>query len=551
MYGGGKNGNTVVSSACSADMTAFNQEVSSVLSAVQADVDKYGLPSQIGFMDAFPNGISVASGDGINSKLTSQPVFSNEAVILSLTNAAQQNSTNVKDSYANVSSNLNNYIQIMWQIEQLAQAAYQDASYLTGAQPSLTDTSMPVDAIFTNLGNSYQNDANLLVNLISACMESAGNCQNLPQMTATNVYDYYGNSNLFYQIEPTATDGLLNDKFINSVLLQYEGQYQENASLSSPRDTWKYTDGYYIGNPTPVVNNTVPMAIVYSSTGTANLPPGLISVATNGMTMNNPFCLIGTPGCVYERQGGTINGAALEGGALVNGSALLPTQPFYYVLPEPPNSNGFAGLIGQNIASQQSLTNYFMMPVKYINGTIGMDAPFGFNSSDLNGSLTTQNDTYIVNGVQTGNPISVTNFNINPASNSVPSFAITSNGASSFRAGPTVKSVNGVFGPIGSSNTLYSLLLNGSNHTTNISTLMASWILTIPDSNMQADLNNNYGCYGNTGVYENFSGCDGTGLYPYNDSNFTVNAPSWGPAAIKVNNTSNTLSFTPINSFFD
>ncbi len=544
---GGQNGASVISAACAADMTAFNNEISSVLAVVQADVDKYGLPKQIGFMDAFPNGISVTSGNGITATATEQPVFSNMAVILSLTDAASKNSANVKDSYANYSANLNNYIQIIWQIEQLAQAAYLDANYLTGAKPSLTMANMPVDAIFTNLGNSYQNDVNNLVNLIAPCFENVSNCKNLPQMTATNSYEYYSNSSLFSQLEPTVTDGLLNDKLVNSVLLQYQGQYQENASLSNPKNTWKYIDGYYVGNPTPEVNNTVPMAIVYSgNTGTANLPAGLLAIATGGLTMNNPFCSIGTSGCMYERYGGTPTGAALEGGPLSAGSTMLATQPFYYILPQTPGSNGFASLIGQSIASGQNLSSYFLMAVKYINGAISIDAPAGFNAANLTASQIQQNTVY----GQNGNPTAATNFNINPAGNSLPSFAITSAGNGSFAAGPTARSVNGIFGPIGNSNGLYSLL-NGSSGLVNVSTIMANWILTLPDYNMQSDLNSNYGCYGNTGVYSNFSGCDGTGLYPYNDSNFTINAPSWGPVGVKVNSTANTLSFTPINSFFN
>lgn len=543
----------LISSACKTSIANLSGYVSQIMSFIPADIHVYGLPADLSLVDAFPQGVTV-KGATIGSNATYEAITNQPQIMDSLTGQALANAQLIADPYAPSSSNLNNYVQLIWQIQQLAASANLYANILTNnnsTNPPLLPPAGALNAaiLFEKLASAYTQDASILSGVIGKCMTDSATCSSLPTLPVNNAYDYYNNSSLYQAFESgqNSSVGLTNKK-LNAVLLTYNATtYNEAAALSSPGNVWAYAgnvDLWYIGNNNPVVQNSVPMAFIYvDSTNNIFANSGILGVALNGLSMANPFCATGTS-CTYEYNGST----NMQNGPLQNYSQsaplLLPETPFYYFLCENSSGAGFAGLIGHNIGVDTNLSNYFMMAQKYINGTKALDFP-------------NDTQTYYTPTLTAANPypVSATNISINPNSSPSP-FEVSSYGAAGQNANSTY-SVNGIFGPVGNNYNLYAWIKNGPNsqYTVNVTALDPQWILGVPDTVMQSQKNNgNVGCYGGNGVYDHYSGCDGTGLYPYNDSQFTATFDGGyraGPLATTINSTTNTLEFNQSSGFFD
>ncbi|TXI98191.1 MAG: hypothetical protein E6Q32_10555 [Neisseriales bacterium] len=538
------SGGKLISSACKTSIANLSGYVTQIMSFIPADIHAYGLPADLSLVDAFPQGVT-ANGASIGSSATYEAITNQPQIMRSLTGQALINAQLIADPYAPSSSNLNNYVQLIWQIQQLVASANLYANILTNnnsANSPLLPSAGVLNAavLFENLANAYTQDVNALSSIIGGCMADSTKCSSLPQLPVNDAYDYYNNSALYNTLEPAQNSSVgLTNKKLNAVLLTYNATtYNEAAALSSPGNVWSYVndiDQWYVGNNNPEVQNSVPMAFIYvDSTNNVFANSGILGVALNGLSMANPFCAVGT-NCTYEFNGQTnMQSGPLQGySALV--PLLLPETPFYYFLRE--NGSGFAGLIGQSIGVDTNLSNYFMMAQKYVNGTEALDFP---------------NDTqvYYTPASTTANPYpaAATTINISPNSTPPSPFSISSYGAAGQNAS-SIYSVNGVFGPVGDNSGLYALIKNGSQYTVSVTALDPQWILGIPDVTMQGQLNNRTGCYGgHNAVYNNYGGCDGTGLYPYSDSQFT--APGAGALATTINSTTNTVEFKQSSSGF-
>jgi hypothetical protein len=228
--------------------------------------------------------------------------------------------------------------------------------------------------------------------------------------------------------------------------------------------------------------------------------------------------------------------------------------PFYYVLSNATGSSVAAieslftgaitipsgGLVTLVPGGGQPL---FSMPMKYINGIAAYDTPYfaGGTIADavqyypqtaptpapwLNAPWT---NFYTATNNNGGQPTANTTININPNGVLTP-FAIQAQGALDFNG---YFPVNGILGPLGTSLGLAHVIDNAIAANAVISGLQPYWVLRIPDASFSS-------C---GGAYGSYSGCNGTGLYPYADI-FTQGGR--GSNTVQVMNTLNSLQFTPV-----
>ena len=540
----------LVTPGCVTAVTNYDNLANQALAQIPGDISNHGLPSSLQFVDAFPQGINLS---GLNkTEAQYQTLASQPQIMDSLTGQAKTNLQLITDPYAASSSNLGNYIQLIWQLNQLSSAANFYASIITNGNSSsqlLNAPNMLIDSIFSNLSQAYSQDAQQLTNLIGNCISDSAKCSSLPTLSVNNAYDFYNTPAIYNSLITTAPNTIsLNNKALNSLLLQYNEEYSEYASLGSPGNVWGATDNYYVGSATPSVNNNVPMTFVYlDPQNIFGSSGGILGVALAGLAMANPFCQSqsGTT-CTYEQSGNSI----LQSGPLASSTAYspvtLPETPFYYFLRD--QNNGFAGLINNSIAPNTELNNYFMMAQKYVSGTPTRDFPNdsgNYFPAQYTGQDIPQN-TYPTSS-------STTPLYISSTGNGSSTFSISSYGAGTdSQSVDNPYNVNGVFGPIGQNYNLYGWLLKGpeTQFTEAVSGLDPNWVLGVPSLMMSDEQSKGALCYSGQGAYAHYTGCDGSGLYPYNDSDFTT-TDRWGALATTIKSTENTVVFTQIPNFFN
>lgn len=547
----------LVTTSCVTAVTNYDNLANQALSEIPGDISKYGLPTSLEFVDAFPQGINLA---GLSqTTATYKPLAQQPQIINSLTGQAKTNLQLVSDPYAPSSSNLGNYIQLIWQLNQLSVSAklYYDiidninpmTNLPNSSQQLLNAQNMSVDTAFANLAQAYALDAQELTSIISNCLNDSTQCSSLPTLPINDAYDFYTGSNIYNSLIKTSTSNIsLSNRAINALLLQYNETYSEYANLGNPGNVWSATDNYYVGSATPSVSNSVPMAFIYlDPQNIFGSPGGILGVALAGLSMANPFCQSqsGTT-CTYEQNGSSV----LQSGPLASStqysSATLPETPFYYFLRD--QNAGFAGLIDNSINPAVQLNNYFMMAQKYVSGIQTRDFPNDsgeYFQPKYTGQLIVPN-TYPTSS--STNPVYISS-----AGNGSSKFSISSYGAGTNSLSVGIPyNVNGVFGPIGQNYNLYGWLLKGpeTQFTETVSGLDPNWVLGVPSLTMSIQQSNGSGCYSYEGAYKDYNGCDGSGLYPYNDSDFTT-ATRWGALATTINSTENTMTFTQIPNFFN
>lgn len=540
----------LVTSSCVTAVTDYDNLANQALAEIPGDISKYGLPSSLEFVDAFPQGINLS---GLNkTEAQYQTLASQPQIMDSLTGQAKTNLQLITDPYAASSSNLGNYIQLIWQLNQLSSAANFYASIITNGNSSsqpLNAQNMLIDSVFSNLSQAYFQDAQQLTNLIGNCISNPVQCSSLPTLSVNNVYDFYNTPAIYNSLITNASNTIsLNNKALNSLLLQYNGKYSEYASLGNPGNVWSATDNYYVGSATPSVNNSVPMAFVYlDPQNVFGSSGGIVGVALAGLSMANPFCQSqsGTT-CTYEQNGSSVLQSGPLASSTTNNPVTLSETPFYYFLRD--QNNGFAGLINNSINPGVELNNYFMMAQKFVSGTQTRDFP---NDSGSYFPARYTGQVIVPNTYPTSS--STTPLYISSTGNGSSTFSISSYGAgTNSQSVGTPYNVNGVFGPAGQNYNLYGWLLKGpdTQFTETVSGLDPNWVLGVPSLMMSIEQSDGSGCYSAEGAYKDYNGCDGSGLYPYNDSDFTT-ADRWGALATSINSTENTVTFTQISNFFN
>ena len=537
---------------CSSYMTNLSTVQSQIVTDVEDALVNYGLPQDLSLLAYYPNGVQV-SGSTDPDKMLTANVFTQVPTVEAQLQALAITATGAlfeSDVWSTYQTQLEAYVQLLYQVNQLylrANSQYQivAGTYQGYPSPSGLDYNNQLSTTLSNLALSYQSDIAPLETIVHNCLNESSTCAGMPNLVGSSYsYAFYLNTSLYSQVisyaGQTPNTNFLSDKLNNSVFLQYQGTYTEEATLSNPGNATDTSeaDTSYNGNAIPQVNNSVPMSFIYISN--QNLPnssvlPGFIGFALQGVTLNNPYW-------PYTGNGQS----SISNSPFISSQyTQLPAQQFMYNIPflsDEGASNPYTlqeyffniQWYSDNFAYFASICN---MPSKFINGNRGNDTPY------QNGEWA---DNYPSGTFIPTNGFEITTADI--ANDTLPGFGFFETSATYEEYGDTSYPVAGVFGPAATSNGTYvysrslnNIVANGSATVNNaaVPTIANNYILTV-GTTASASCN----------MATPNSDCR-NGVYPFGD----LVAQSGGYSSIQpmltyVKSSSNTLSLLPIPAFF-
>lgn len=328
---------------CGKYLTDLGNFISGLTSAVGADIQESGYPKEMGLFEQFPNGVTVlnAAGDGTPpASLTTQPVsgLSNE-------------SSSYTDAYKPYAINLQNHVQLIYNLTSLAGRAQLYANLLTST--TLSGDTMNIQGELEALAKSYVIDYSNLESEVTSCLDNVTNCSQMTQISTSDPYTFYSGTTPY-----TVGDRLWADKLWNSIILQYSGTYTESGQTYSP--------GL---NALIPIGNSAPMAVFYVSnnnTSGSQQQPGLTAIALSQLIVtnfsnNNGF----SPSVTWPNvpDSAPVPGAFVINYPILNTSSSIAQQ-----------QAALTTLLNNGYANQQSMSNLFSAaPIKYLGGQQTVD----------------------------------------------------------------------------------------------------------------------------------------------------------------------------------
>ena len=290
---------STTTSQCSAYMTTLSTVQNQIATYVENALITYGLPTNLATFEYMPNGVTLSNGNGdsqtmATTNITNIPAVQQQLESLAITGLSGN------DAWAPYQSQLESYTNLLYQVNQLYYRAYLNYSMIVGGQGYPTNAGLDVNnqlanALY-NLYTSYQGDIHYIRTVVDNCLNESSTCASMPILSNGVAYSFYSNSALYQQVMEAGGQqypniNLITDKAYNSIFLQYQANYTENAQISNPY-TNPAGDSDYNGPSNPEVNNTVPMGIIYLSEDnlqSAQMQQGLLGFALQGVTLNNPY----------------------------------------------------------------------------------------------------------------------------------------------------------------------------------------------------------------------------------------------------------------------
>lgn len=256
-------------SVCTAYLSSLGAIISSLTGAVDSDISQFGYPHEMGLFEQFPDGVTEVNqpSNSFSATLATQPV-------------SNLISGSFPDTYTPYAANLQNHIQLIFNLTSLAGKA---SLYINMLTPNLLEGGgiMNVPAQLGNLADSYSTDYATLSNEVISCMESSVQCATMTQLTTSDPYTFYASTTTPY----IANDTMWADKMWNSIILQYSGTYTETGNIdSSIQNTWPQASASIS------LQNSAPMAVFYASSSNISgaLQPGIIAIGLSQIVVTNP-----------------------------------------------------------------------------------------------------------------------------------------------------------------------------------------------------------------------------------------------------------------------
>ncbi|AUR52599.1 hypothetical protein [Aquella oligotrophica] len=334
---------------CTGYLTDLSALISALTAAVGSDIQTSGFPTDMSLFEQFPSGVTVINAQGGGTPptpLTTQPVSN-------LANGS------FPDAYAPYVTNLENHIQLIFNLTSLAGRAQLYANMLT---PTLLagNSTIDIPTELNNLANSYSTDYLNLASEVNNCMNNLSSCATMTQIATSDPYTFYSSTTTPYRVG----DSLWADKMWNSIILQYNGTYNEAGQIGGE------LNAYFPSVATTVqLNNSAPMAVFYASNMniSGDQQAGITGIGLSPIVVTNP---------VYGLETDFSNGYATWGGL-----ASYPIAGEFIINYPMTSANGtiaqqqaaLANLL-LGYTNGQSMSNVFTAgPVKYLGGEPTVD----------------------------------------------------------------------------------------------------------------------------------------------------------------------------------